>query len=741
MHLTPEAAARHEQAEREPLPPHEAKDWMVTREREDVERLVEITSADFETAARLLRKHDGDLNKAVDAFFSGAVDDPEEKSRDQSIANLKQDFGHLFENQGQKSVIDLTGEDDPAADSQTRFRATTRSPDPSWQMVRSTNVTSGKTADEELNEVIQASYNDFAAEESDIIPPEDMTLRKDGRPIALRADTSSKAYAALVIQALFHVPQIRQRCSQLRLHHVETDGTPPTGHDYAIWTLIELFTSLELGQISVFLDIDVCSSWNAAPLTQGDSVGAMSRQFLEKIAGLVQNDLDEQEIDQGPDDARLFHFTFCHIQIPVSGPPETIYESDTGHVLRIETGSGVVGDPELAAYNDSSNFTSTLTPLPPTSIPSTTFNATASDSPSHATNPHKHTTYTYNRHDLVARLSQTFNHYNADGSSDHQLITRPSELVVFEISVDNSGSSVVGGSSSGNADASTISASQSNSSMAPNGAPAAGETVAAGVTAAANTNTANLNVTIQAQEPQPLVYPKTIYMDQFLEVNLDLANETRAAQRVLMREVGVLRERKRGIVAFEGQDSLGNLRATIYYYEHVAECSSPARLLTLQTVAGKLKNTLAKMEREVKEIDEKIANLQLELDALFDNPELQCHPYDLRAVLVHTGLPGRKHIYSYVFDKGTWWKTVDYMVTEVTEDVVLSDPAGLHLGAGPYMLMYSRRQSEEEMNTPVQWPRIFADTVVKNNERLFEEEAMAMQTPAGERDEDAMDTT
>lgn len=40
--------------------------------------------------------------------------------------------------------------------------------------------------------------------------------------------------------------------------------------------------------------------------------------------------------------------------------------------------------------------------------------------------------------------------------------------------------------------------------------------------------------------------------------------------------------------------------------------------------------------------------------------------YDLRAVLVHTGLPGRKQMYSYVQDtEGTWWKTVDHEVTEV----------------------------------------------------------------------------
>jgi hypothetical protein len=39
--------------------------------------------------------------------------------------------------------------------------------------------------------------------------------------------------------------------------------------------------------------------------------------------------------------------------------------------------------------------------------------------------------------------------------------------------------------------------------------------------------------------------------------------------------------------------------------------------------------------------------------------------YDLRAVLVHDGLFGRRQLYSYVKDKGVWWKSVDSDVTEV----------------------------------------------------------------------------
>jgi hypothetical protein len=47
------------------------------------------------------------------------------------------------------------------------------------------------------------------------------------------------------------------------------------------------------------------------------------------------------------------------------------------------------------------------------------------------------------------------------------------------------------------------------------------------------------------------------------------------------------------------------------------------------------------------------------------------------------------------------------IIIQVSEDLVLSDPAGLHLGAGPYMLMYSRRQSAAEIGAPIQWPPLF----------------------------------
>jgi hypothetical protein len=94
---------------------------------------------------------------------------------------------------------------------------------------------------------------------------------------------------------------------------------------------------------------------------------------------------------------------------------------------------------------------------------------------------------------------------------------------------------------------------------------------------------------------------------------------------------------------------------------------------------------------------------------------------------MHDGLFGRSHLYSYVNDNGTWWKTIDWDVTEagrwslilnpscpcislqVPEETVLTDATGFHLSAGPYMLIYSRAVPEGDQG-PLPWPE---DVVVR----------------------------
>jgi len=216
--------------------------------------------------------------------------------------------------------------------------------------------------------------------------------------------------------------------------------------------------------------------------------------------------------------------------------------------------------------------------------------------------------------------------------------------------------------------------------------------------------------------PEPFAFPKSIYLDQFLFDNLELANQKRNAEQKLLEEISALTRMREGLTRHNDKDIIKDLEGTLYYYEHVAQPGDDLeRADILKRTKEKLQNVLASISRKVEAIDYKIEKLQVEVANVCNVPELQQHRYDLRAVLVHTGLPGRKQIYSYVQDnQGIWWKTMDYSVTEVPEETVLSDPTGLHLGAGPYMLIYSRHIESEKLSMPP-WPRIFTESVEKHN--------------------------
>ena len=104
------------------------------------------------------------------------------------------------------------------------------------------------------------------------------------------------------------------------------------------------------------------------------------------------------------------------------------------------------------------------------------------------------------------------------------------------------------------------------------------------------------------------------------------------------------------------------------------------------------------------------------------DPAVLPFQYDLRAVLMHDGQRGRKHVYSYINHEDAWWKVVGCTVTKVRLDfrwipiqieptnqsrlqvaleTVLSDESGIDVGAGVFFLIYSRSLSEPLKS---EWP-------------------------------------
>ncbi|KII90148.1 hypothetical protein PLICRDRAFT_174928 [Plicaturopsis crispa FD-325 SS-3] len=216
---------------------------------------------------------------------------------------------------------------------------------------------------------------------------------------------------------------------------------------------------------------------------------------------------------------------------------------------------------------------------------------------------------------------------------------------------------------------------------------------------------------------RPVRYGKSIYLDPFLRENAILSRERRWLQRKMQLEISSLRTRREALVRFKGKDVLKDLRASIHYYAEVADAKGdPVRQATIERTRAKLQAILEKIEAQTKDIDAQISQLQIDAAAVMDIPELQRLRYDLRVVFVHDGLFGRKHLYSYVQDQGKWWKTVDSLVDEVSEETVLNDQSGIHLGAGPYLLLYSRALPDADGPPPrLPWPEGLKQGIKRNN--------------------------
>ncbi|CAA7266272.1 unnamed protein product [Cyclocybe aegerita] len=599
------------------------------QERENSNLLASIGNVDAQIARRVLRKHRGDMDKAADAILAGDRGAEAWETQHRTTPEPMYTDGttpvHQITQLPSTSVIDLTADDDEtmaqamkmslmdqSSQSSVHFGPTDRAPHPEWQMVPSNAPVGGVSAEDRgLDDAIQASLQDFHKEEEDTTPLEPV-LREGNRPTVLRHESPSLAYAALLLQAIYYIPQARSIISTMRLPDIQ-ESLPLDHEDRALWNLIELFTNMDLAQLSLLMDVSVIPSLRIPPFDGTRELSLQTAEVVREISILIQEHLGAQVQTSGlqeePD--RLFSFTHGRVTLAHNRSSKLDRSRDIGVTVPVTCG----GD---STHND---LVSCLT-------------------------------------DMLITMAE-------GGGWNHDVIITPSEALAFEIR------------------------------RLPNAPGKA--------------------------SPDPLIYPKTLYLDRFLFDNVSLVNEKRSTERKTLRRIRELSEYKEKLTRHNGRDTLQDLRASIHYYEHVADRGNdPVRQRTLERTAAHLKDVMTMILGKVEDIDHQVELLQTEVAAIYDCPELQQFDYDLRSVLVHTGLPGRKQIYSYVQDvEGTWWKTVDCEVTEVPEETVLSDPTGLHMGAGPYMLFYSRHLSDEQLHEPLVWPNIFSSAVEENNKQFL----------------------
>ncbi|XP_078483959.1 ubiquitin carboxyl-terminal hydrolase 25 isoform X7 [Ciona intestinalis] len=84
------------------------------------------------------------------------------------------------------------------------------------------------------------------------------------------------------------------------------------------------------------------------------------------------------------------------------------------------------------------------------------------------------------------------------------------------------------------------------------------------------------------------------------------------------------------------------------------------------------------VEKKIADIREKIEEIQMAIDKMFDDPNERCFPYSLHAVLVHQGQALAGHYWAYIKDyvNRRWLKFNDVAVTEETYDQLTSDSIG-----------------------------------------------------------------
>ncbi|KAL7415571.1 hypothetical protein BDY24DRAFT_381557 [Mrakia frigida] len=184
------------------------------------------------------------------------------------------------------------------------------------------------------------------------------------------------------------------------------------------------------------------------------------------------------------------------------------------------------------------------------------------------------------------------------------------------------------------------------------------------------------------------------YIDRFLAGNSSTVAKLRAHDGVLKGGEDSFRLSREKLATVKGKDVRATLVTVLKYYKEVARPSDdPVDNASRLASTAKIEKLIAQLDNEQDAITESLKSLVALRENLFEKPELQKYKYELRAILYHDGIYGTGHIYSYVrTSDGKWWKMSDGIAKEVDSKQALNDASGLHLGAGPFALLYSRAE-------------------------------------------------
>ncbi|KAF5392820.1 hypothetical protein D9757_000891 [Collybiopsis confluens] len=497
-----------------------------------------------------------------------------------------------------------------------------------------------------LESVVESNERNTA--EIEVEEPEEMLglqalLRIDDRPIALRPQSPDFASAVLLLQALYHVPQVRSRLAAVPIQdHLEMNEMPEI-----VYNSIELFAHLDLAIISQMETEQICAALHPllASLPSSSSVAESARDTYDSIARVFEHAIPS--IPGNP----LFTFTSTQVDILLGPEPkmEDIQSSESSSVsLDISPNSG-------------GSYIFSLLYLSDYCLPEP--------------------------NDLLTRLARDLSRplpASSDGAggttnaSTQSVISTPSDVVAFVLNFQSSNSGP--GSSSSPYPFSTYTTPISFSIP---------------LHSSSSDNTATSSTSIAT-----FAYPPLIHIDPFLRSNLPLVHSKRLERERLARGMRDSEGQKAKILGRsylsqpvgttttttttnttmmgphlplpvintehdyhlhdgpQDQGVLPALRAALYYYENVANRGGGVpddeeRKRTVEETEKSLKATVEGIEQVLIDLDKTINSTKAQMRALFEDEELKKFPYELRAVLMQPSNSDSGSSTSTSFSSGT----------------------------------------------------------------------------------------
>ncbi|KAI9274695.1 hypothetical protein BDA99DRAFT_498260 [Phascolomyces articulosus] len=201
---------------------------------------------------------------------------------------------------------------------------------------------------------------------------------------------------------------------------------------------------------------------------------------------------------------------------------------------------------------------------------------------------------------------------------------------------------------------------------------------------------------------------KTLYMDRYLLQNREKILASYQQEQVWRDEIKQANElmaklRNYNLTVEPGKTTAGApttiidkreiLSKTINYF---SERSNKESIQDLQNV---LKKTQDRITVHLEELEDLVKQRSNDLQNLFDKPEYQQMPYDVRAILYHDGMNGTGHYWAYIWvepdeenllqdipnDAGGWFRFCDANVRPSNEDEVFNEPLN------PFAVIYVDR--------------------------------------------------